>query len=312
MNKNVILSVFCCISLFSASFVQAQMLNVDAPETVSDSSNLIGKVTDHVKEAQKYIENSQFGKAIGDGIKYAKQGMAYAKEGYTKAMEYYNQGMAYKNELVNSPEYKIAKKSAEIALLETKLKELEKQQEQAEQETDDKISLVQAEADAKIKNLNKNMANVQIMMADGDNEQARAMAQNINNEIAQIRQETANKVAVLQSELQQKTGVAPQQNKAISVEQSDEDENRDTETTMDWEILGQNADDVVSALKPGVRMTDKLSVAQKPLLQKAQSQENLALTSKTLQQNKLKQPVASAQKISGVQKARTTIQRIKE
>ncbi len=112
MNK-IILSIVYCFCLLSASSVRAQLLNVDAPETVSDSSNLIGKVTDYVKEAQKYVENSQFGKAIGDGVKYAKQGMAYAKEGYNQAMDYYNQGMDYKNEMVNSPEYKIAKKSAE-------------------------------------------------------------------------------------------------------------------------------------------------------------------------------------------------------
>ncbi len=198
---------------------------------------------------------------------------------------------------------------------------MEKQQEQAQQETNDQISLVQAEADAKIKNLNQNLANAQILMADGDNEQAQTMVQNINNQIAQIKQDAANKVSELQNELQQKTGVTSQQNSiAISNDEKDaaEDIEQRADVEMDWEISGQNTDDVVAALKPGALVADTLSSERKKslLLQKTQPVKNVAATSVVQQPEKIEKPLLlqkarSVKTISGIQKT-TTVKKIGE
>jgi len=304
MNNLFMLLFVCGIGLFAPLLTKAQMLNVDAPETVSDSSNLINKVTDHVKEAQKNIENSQFGKAVGDGVKYAKQGLSYAQDGYAEAMKYYNQGMAYKDEFLNSPEFKISQKSAQIAMLKAQIKEAEKQEQQAQQKTEEKINLVQSEADAKIKNLNQNLANTKILMADGDNEQARQMAQNINDEIAQIKKEAADKVSALQSELPQKPGKVPSENK--SEDEAVNEGAESDENAMAWEISGQNQDDVVAVLKPGVQMADTLQTkAETPqLLQRAQASKTLDAASTAMKTEPILQQRTATEKRIGLKKTK--------
>ena len=197
--------LFILLSLFLSLYCRetlAQVVVVDAAENSSSSVTVIQKIKNTYDEVTQKIINSKMSKVIGDGTKQAKKGVSYAKGLYNKAMNYYRLGLEVVEEVKNSPEYRAAKISKNIADVTKRITALEKEKAELEVVLQQKISLAQKKAEADIKNLQQNNQNARVMAA-GDSSMQGVIDDN-NAQIQQIRTDLNTTIAGYNSEKQQR------------------------------------------------------------------------------------------------------------
>lgn len=197
--------LFILLSLFLSLYCRetlAQAVVIDAAEDSSRSVNVIQKVQNTYNKTMEKISNSKMGKAIGDGTKQAKKGVSYAKGLYNKAMYYYRLGLEVIEEAKNSPEYRAAKISKNIASEKKRIDALEKEKSGLEEVLQQKISLAQKKAEADIRNLQQNNQNARVMAA-GDSSMQGVIDDN-NAQIQQIRTDLQTTIAGYNRENQQR------------------------------------------------------------------------------------------------------------
>ena len=178
--------LFILLSLFLSLYCRetlAQAVVIDAAEDSSRSVNVIQKAQNTYNKTMEKISNSKMAKVIGDGTKQAKKGIDYAKGLYNKAMYYYKLGLEVIEEAKNSPEYRAAKISKNIASEKKRIDALEK-------------------AEADIRNLQQNNQNARVMAA-GDSSMQGVIDDN-NAQIQQIRTDLQTTIAGYNRENQQR------------------------------------------------------------------------------------------------------------
>ena len=197
--------LFILLSLFLSLYCRetlAQAVVIDAAEDSSRSVNVIQKAQNTYNKTMEKISNSKMAKVIGDGTKQAKKGIDYAKGLYNKAMYYYKLGLEVIEEAKNSPEYRAAKISKNIASEKKRIDALEKEKSGLEEVLQQKINLAQEKADADIRNLQQNNQNARVMAA-GDSSMQGVIDDN-NAQIQQIRTDLQTTIAGYNSENQQR------------------------------------------------------------------------------------------------------------
>ncbi len=277
--KQLISFLLICGMLFVGTKAEAQVPKIDAPESASDTSNVISKVEDWVKGAQDYVANSQMGKAIGDGVKAAKSGVKFAQQKMNDVMDLYNQGMTYVEEAKNSPEYKAMQISYKIKKLQDEKNALLQEQKKAQEETEAQIDLVQQEADAKIRNLNKNLDNMKVLMADGDDENAKMEVEKINSEINRVKENLAQRVSALQAQLP-----AQEITSSAKLQTAVQGNIWETGSINKNDMVEQNQDDVISGLRPGTKLEKRLSQSSsQQFIQKGVAAKNTNILRSTVE-----------------------------
>ena len=197
--------LFILLSLFLSIYgreTNAQLIVIDAAEDSGRAVNVVQKTKNTYDKTMEKISNSKMGKAIGDGTKQAKKGVSYAKGWYNKGMPFYNMGQKVVEEAKNSPEYRAAKISKNIAAEKKRITALEKEKAELEEVLQQKISLAQEKADADIRNLQQNNQNARVMAA-GDSSMQGVIDDN-NAQIQQIRTDLQTTIAGYNSENQQR------------------------------------------------------------------------------------------------------------
>ena len=197
--------LFILLSLFLSLYgreTNAQLIVIDAAEDSGRAVNVVQKTKNTYDKTMEKISNSKMGKAIGDGTKQAKKGVSYAKGLYNKAMSFYQLGLKVVEEAKNSPEYRAAKISKNIAAEKKRITALEKEKAELEEVLQQKISLAQKKAEADIRNLQQNNQNARVMAA-GDSSMQGVIDDN-NAQIQQIRTDLNTTIAGYNSENQQR------------------------------------------------------------------------------------------------------------
>ena len=125
--KNMLLSLILLTVFVGSNAIAQDIFKIDISKTGGKFSDWVQKQQENYQTVMEQISESQFATFIGDGIKAAKEGIQYAQDTYNKALDTYNK---VKGAVVDSPEYKIALLSKEIAQEGINLRNLEKQKEQ--------------------------------------------------------------------------------------------------------------------------------------------------------------------------------------
>ena len=196
--RNIILSLILLTVFVGSNAIAQDIFKIDISKTGGKFSDWVQKQQENYQTVMEQISESQFATFIGDGIKAAKEGIQYAQDTYNKALDTYNK---VKGAVVDSPEYKIALLSKEIAQEGINLRNLEKQK---EQELSDLKSSSEAERkvlEEKIKqaqdNFETSVAIYEQELANTNDEDRKAA---IQLDIAAFRQDSEAAISSLNAE----------------------------------------------------------------------------------------------------------------
>lgn len=318
MRKLFAILIYCA-ALFGGSLLcpqeaAAQFTKVDATKTPSKTTNWFQTQKAKCEKTMESVQNSQFGQFIGDAVKYTKDGIKYAKDMYEKGMDLYNQT---KDSVLDSPEYKSAMISKEIAAESKKLKELQEQKLKKQQNVEAEMDLLKEQTAAKVAAAQKNLQIAEqaagedpakaeenaLVSADAlknlpEIEDASAPQapsaelQGLGNEINQIQSDMESRLADMESEIKdidseyeekilnqgEKVAKLTQQLSEVASE-SGAFKNKKTEDSA--EALKKNQNAFFSAGTPSIREENKIKRQRQEALS-ATGEETLAFKSKQL------------------------------
>lgn len=318
MRKLFAILIYCA-ALFGGSLLcpqeaAAQFTKVDATKTPSKTTNWFQTQKAKCEKTMESVQNSQFGQFVGDAVKYTKDGIKYAKDMYEKGMDLYNQT---KDSVLDSPEYKSAMISKEIAAESKKLKELQEQKLKKQQNVEAEMDLLKEQTAAKVAAAQKNLqiaeqaagedpakaAENALVSADAlknlpEIEDASAPQapsaelQGLGNEINQIQSDMESRLADMESEIKdidseyeekilnqgEKVAKLTQQLSEVASE-SGALKNKKTEDSA--EALKKNQNAFFSAGTPSIREENKIKRQRQEALS-ATGEETLAFKSKQL------------------------------
>ncbi len=196
--RNIILSLALLIVCISGDAYAQDIFKLDISKTGGKFADWVQKQQENYQTVMEQISESQFATFIGDGIKAAKEGIKYAQDTYNKALNTYNK---VKGAVVNSPEYKIAMLSKEIAQEGINLKDIEKQKEQALSDLKSNAELERKVLEEKIKqaqdNFETSVAIYEQELANAADEDKKA---SIQLEIVAFRQDNEEAISAFNSE----------------------------------------------------------------------------------------------------------------
>lgn len=189
-------------------------LFIDGGKAGSKIAEFAGKAKEKGEAAIKWVSESKFGKFVGKGIQMGKDAVKFVKAGI-KAVN------KLKDNILNSPEYRAAKISKEIAELTKETAALTKQRQKNKSDTDMEIAAARERNEAKISALKDNTANLQTMSStrggNVDEDYDFAAAQKNNDEAARILQNsTEGDIAGLKSSLDSRNDAIDNQIKTKS------------------------------------------------------------------------------------------------
>lgn len=196
--KNIILSLILLTTFVSSDAIAQDIFKLDISKTGGKFSDWVQKQQENYQTVMEQISESQFATFIGDGIKAAKEGIKYAQDTYNKALDTYNK---VKGAVVNSPEYKIAVLSKEIAQEGINLKNIEKQKEQELSDLKSSADLERTVLEEKIKqaqnNFETSVAIYEQELANTNDEDRKAA---IQLDIAAFRQDNEASISAFNAE----------------------------------------------------------------------------------------------------------------
>lgn len=169
----IILQILICSSLLLGGAIAvsapayAQFAKTDATKTPSKFTVWAQTQKSKCEKTMEKVQNSGFGRFVGDAVKYTKDGIKYAKDMYEKGMDYYNQT---KDAVLNSPEYKMAMISKEIATESMQLKKIQEQKLEKQKEIEAEMELLKEQTAAKIEAARKN---IEIVESEATEENAK-------------------------------------------------------------------------------------------------------------------------------------------
>lgn len=134
------------------------MFKGDATKSSSKFSVWIQTQKSKCEKILEGVQTSQFGQFVGDAIKYTKEGIKFAKDVYNRSTELYGE---IKEEVLDSPEYKTAMISKEIASESLKLKELQEEKLKKQEEIQSEMDLLKEQTAAKISNIQQNLVTME-------------------------------------------------------------------------------------------------------------------------------------------------------
>lgn len=160
----LIAALFINFSIVGDSYAFAQ---VDGGKAGSKIGEFFGKMKEKGEAAFKWVSESKFGKFVGKGIKAAKDGIAFAKDAYKAANE-------FKDSILESPEYKAAMISKQIADVTKEVVALQKSKQENEKNVKLEISALQETGSAKIGALQENIANLKKLASQAEKDKEAA------------------------------------------------------------------------------------------------------------------------------------------
>ncbi len=173
--------------LLPAAPACAQFVKADATKTPSKFTIWAQTMKGKCEKTMESIQNSGFGQFVGDAVKYTKEGIKYAKDMYEKGMDLYNQT---KDKVLNSPEYKMAMISKEIAEESAELKKIQEQKLEKQKSIEAEIELLKEQTAAKIAAAQQNIQvleqEVQQKNADAASSDQISAQESVEAEIEQI------------------------------------------------------------------------------------------------------------------------------